>query len=70
MIHNYPENILMRIREHECMNYHDTSRDEEFQQMSPVDVLDIVLGWEGIINYTSTILSWIEDIFNIKLTED
>lgn len=67
MNHNYPEYILKKLRERVGNNEDDTSQDEEFQEMSPEDVLNEVLEWDGICGYASTILRWIQDIYKVKL---
>lgn len=70
MNQNYPEYILRTLRERQDMSEEDTSRDEEFQQLSPREVLEECLEWEGICGYTSWILDLIKDIYKVKLQED
>lgn len=70
MNQNYPEYILRYLRERQDMEEDDTSRDEEFQQLGPREVLEECLEWEGICRYTSWILDLIKDIYKIKLEED
>lgn len=67
MNQNYPEYIMKKVREFNYLNEEDTSRDEEFQSMSPEEVFDQVLKYDGIIGYRYTILRWIADIFKVKL---
>lgn len=69
MNHNYNEAVLKSLRSIEDMDINDTSRDEEFQNMDPREVLDIILSYEGIIGYTSWILELIKNIYNIQLDE-
>ena len=67
MNHNYPEYILKKLREFDGLDEENDSNDAEFQAMSPQEVFDIVLRYEGICGYGFTILSLIEDIFKVKL---
>ena len=67
MNQNYPEYILKRLKDRYDMDYEDTARDEEFQNMSPREVLEEILDYEGICGYTTMILSLIEDIYKVKL---
>ena len=67
MNHNYPENILEVLRERNELEEDDTSMDEYFQTISPDEVFDEILEWEGIIGYTHKILSWIQDIYKVRL---
>lgn len=70
MNQNYNEAVLKSLRDIEDMDINDTSRDEEFQNMTPREVLDIILRYEGIIGYTSWILVLINNIYNVQLDED
>lgn len=70
MNQNYPEYILRYLRQRHDMEEDDTSRDDEFQQLSPKEALEECLEWEGICGYTSWILILIKDIYKIKLEED
>ena len=70
MNQNYPENIIQRLKDRNDMYYDDTSRDEEFQNMSPKEVLEELLEREGICGYTSFILTLIEDIYKVKLDQN
>lgn len=70
MNQNYPEYILRYLRQRHDMEEDDTSRDDEFQQLSPKEALEECLEWEGIFGYTSWILILIKDIYKIKLEED
>ena len=67
MNHNYPENILEFLRERNELEEDDTSMDEYFQTISPDEVFEEILEWEGIIGYTHEILSWIQDIYKVRL---
>jgi len=63
----YPEYILKKLRQREDLEPTDKSKDELFNELSPSAVFDEVCDWEGFINYSCTIKSWIEDIYDVKL---
>lgn len=67
MNQNYNEAVLKSLRNIEDLDINDTSRDEEFQNMDPREVLDIILRYEGIIGYTSWILELIKNIYKVEL---
>lgn len=70
MNHNYPESILKILRQRKGLEEDDTSRDEEFNEMSPHAVFEEVLQWEGIDCYYSWyILCKIRDIYGIYLMD-
>lgn len=69
MNQNYNEAVLKSLRDIEDMNINDTSRDEEFQNMTPREVLDTLLRYEGIIGYTSWILELIKNIYKVQLDD-
>ena len=70
MNQNYPEYILQRLKDRRDMDYEDKTRDDEFQNLSPREVLEELLEWEGICGYTARILTWIEDVYKIKLDQN
>lgn len=41
-----PEHILKRIRQWNDLDENDTSMDEAFNKMSPLEALRVVIGWE------------------------
>ena len=59
--------IKMILRETENINPTDSSHDEYIDTFTPYEILDRVLQYEGIIGYTSKIISIIEEIYNIEL---
>lgn len=65
----YPKYILMKLRQRENLEEDDTSRDEEFNKMSPSRAFSEVCNWEGLNNYDSTIKGWIEDIYGFNIDE-
>ena len=64
MNQNYPDYIVRKLREADVYE----SSEEELQELSPNEALEMILNYEGIFGYTSTILGWIQDIFKIKLS--
>jgi hypothetical protein len=65
----YPENILRKLRQRQDLEKYDTSMDETFNAMSPNEVFEAVLEWQGFIGYSNTIKIWIEQIYGINLDE-
>ncbi len=65
----YPENIMECVRQRWGLEKYDDSKDEEINELSPDEILEHVCNWNGLIGYTSTIKSWIGDIYNMKLGE-
>ncbi len=63
----YPEEIMENVREALGLEPDDESRDDEIRGMSKLDILDKVATWEGLIGYGGTIMSWVQDIWNINL---
>lgn len=70
MNQNYSEYILQMLRQRNGLEYDDTSRDEELQELHPMDALNACLEWEGISGYTSWILNVIKETFKVKLVND
>lgn len=64
MNQNYPEWILQKLEEATEDNPY-----EDPKTLTPVEALDRLLFYEGIIGYTHTILNWIEGIFKIRLDD-
>lgn len=65
----YPNSIMRRLRERMGLDPDDNSRDEEIELMSKREVFENILEWEGFIGYTSSIIQWINDIFDVNLDE-
>ena len=65
MNQNYPDWIMQKLEE--------ATEDDPYEDpktLTPVEALDRLLCYEGIIGYTHTILNWIEGIFKIRLDDD
>lgn len=63
------EKLLEAFNEMNNTNYHHLSSTKDFDY-SPREVLEAYLNYEGIIGYTSKILSAIDIINNIFGTEE
>lgn len=66
----YSESIMECVRQRLGLERYDDSRDEEINELSPNEILQHVCNWNGLIGYATTIKSWIEDIYKIKLMEE
>lgn len=65
----YPKDIMEALRQRKDLEPDDTSRDDEISLMSPNEVFEEVLGWDGLCNYAYKIKRWIKDIYGIDLNE-
>lgn len=65
----FPEYIVKRLRERLGLDEDDASRDEEISLMTPNEVFEEILEWEGIIGYAGTIKMWISDIYGVDLDD-
>lgn len=65
----YPKDIMEALRQRKNLAPDDTSRDDEISLMSPNEVFEEVLEWDGLISYARTIKCWIKDIYGIDLNE-
>lgn len=66
----YSEEILKILRESKGLEVNNESEYELLNSMTPYDILDTMLNFEGIIGYTNKIKDWIEDIYDIKLLSE
>lgn len=69
MNQNYPKHIIVVLRQWEGLEEDDDSRDDEFQSMSPYEVYEAVLEWEGIYGYAEYILQLIQSVFKVDVVE-
>lgn len=67
MKYDYPEHTMMTLRLHHFLDKHDTSRDEEFKGFSPQDVFSMLMEYEGIVGYGSSILRNIQNVWGVCL---
>ena len=66
----YSENIMRKVRGNLNLELDDTSRDGEIEAMSKQEVFSRVCDWKGLIDYDSTIKSWIKQIYGIDLNKE
>lgn len=59
----YPVYIMKRLRQNMGLEPEDSSMDKEIDIMSPGEVVDRVLEWEGIIGYSNLITDLIFDVY-------
>ena len=59
----YPEYIMKKVRQRIGLELNDNSKDEEIEIMSPGEIIDAVLEWEGIIGYTEFIVDLVFDVY-------
>ena len=56
------------LREDHHLDEDDTSKDAEILKLySPGETFDLMLSYEGIMGYSSTIKRWIKDIYHTSL---
>ena len=65
----YPEFIMRNVRETYGLEPDDTSNDSLIDDLFMEDVLRRYLEWEGIIGYTRKIITAIEAIYGVDLSE-
>lgn len=63
----YSESIMECVRQRWGLEKYDDSKDDEINQLLPDEVLEHVCNWNGLLGYATTIKSWIEEIYKIKL---
>lgn len=59
----YPENIMRYVRQNLGIDEYDDSCDAEINRMTADEVFECVCNWNGLINYASTIKSWVSGIY-------
>jgi hypothetical protein len=59
----YSESIMQNVRQYLGVDKYDTSRDTQINEMTADEVFECVCNWNGLINYASTIKSWINCIY-------
>ncbi len=64
----YRNYIMEKVRQHLGLEYYDTSRDAEINDMAHNDIFYHCLEWEGIIGYDLTIRGWVVDIYGVTLS--
>lgn len=59
----YSDEIMMRLRQRNGLDAKDTSMDDEIMKMSPKEIFEELLAWEGIFGYSQYILGWVNELF-------
>lgn len=59
----YPRYIVDKVKQNLGIEVDDHSKDEEIEIMSPGEIIDAVLEWEGIIGYTEFIVDLVFDVY-------
>ncbi len=68
-INRYPEYIMKMLRQRHGYNSDFTGYDAGFNTMTPNEVFEEILNWNGIIGYAYSIKGWIDDIYRVDLNE-
>jgi hypothetical protein len=66
----YPERIMRDVRKNLGLDEMDSSEDLEIYKMDRKDVLNAVCTWNNLPGYGSTIIRWVEEIYQIKLIDE
>lgn len=61
--------ILESIRQNLGLKKYDTSEDEYINKLSPEQIVEKYLTWNGLIGWGYDIINLIEDVYKIKLKE-
>ena len=61
------EHILKDVRRNTPFNSKEDFSDDEINKKSNREIFDHWLQWNGLIGYTSTIISVVENIYGVKL---
>lgn len=63
----YNKHIMSILRERRNLNSDDKSEDEEIAILTPREVFEELLEWEGIIGYSDKIIHMVEEVFGVNL---
>jgi hypothetical protein len=63
----YSNDIMRNVRQALGYEEDDDIADNEIREMSKSDILGKVLQWEGIVGYESSIISYVQEIWNVNL---
>jgi len=66
-VKQYPEYILKKLRQRQGLIESDKSHDDQLNKMSPDEVFEECLEWEGLINYHYILKNWTKDIYGVDL---
>lgn len=65
----YPESIIKILREDEGLNQYDFSKDEELNKLTPNEVFEKVMIWNGLYEEMYVIKEWVEGTYGLKLDD-
>lgn len=65
----YFDSIMEDVRQNLGLEADDTSRDDEINEKTRLEVLDHVCTWHGLIGFSDIICEWIEDIWGVDLDD-
>ncbi len=65
----YNNLIMEKVRQQLELDEDDASHDKRIMDMPKSEVLNRILIWEGIVNYTDDILEIIQEIYNVSLKD-
>lgn len=63
----YCDEVYQFVRQRLDYDEFDGSHDDEIDEMTPVEVFDEVIAWEGIIGYSEEIMEWVECVYDVDL---
>ena len=67
LLEKYPEHLVEYVRQNMDLEKDDTSMDQEILEMDKDEFFARVCHWNGFINYSNTIKSWVEDVWQVIL---
>lgn len=68
-MNKFSEEFMKVARQQYGLEEDDTSRDDEINAYTKLEMLDKMLKWEGILGYIDYIVSWINELFDVDLED-
>jgi hypothetical protein len=66
----YSDITMKYLRQRYGLSKYDFSEDEEINQLSPNEVFEHVVKWNGLLgSYSETIKDWVKEIYGVDLDE-
>lgn len=66
----YSEEIIQYLRQRYDLNKFDYSSDDEINKLSPNEVFEHVVKWNGLLGeYHSVIKAWVKEIYGVDLNK-
>lgn len=64
----YPADVIGCLRQRAGLEIDDKSMDKQFLDMTPSEVFQDVVGWNGLLGgYDTVIKDWIKSIYKVDL---